>query len=140
METAGGKGVIGRILKLIALMADEIIVAIVLLAVLPALGIDVPALITGLILGILLVKDVLIAPYVLGGGLEKRPQTGPESLVGRTAMVVEDLSPEGLVKLDGELWRAKCLHGTAGKGEKVSVVGVEGTKLLVEPPASEEPP
>ena len=134
---AGGKG--ARLLKLIALMADEILVAIVLLAVLPALGIEVPVLIIGLILGVLIVKDVLIAPYVLGGGLEKRPQAGPESLVGRTAVVVEDLSPEGRVKLDGELWRAKCLHGTARRGEKVRVVGIEGTKLLVEPPASGEP-
>ncbi|MEO2151829.1 MAG: NfeD family protein [Thermococcus sp.] len=136
---AGGKGVIGRILKLIALMADEIIVAVVLLAVLPALGIEVPVLIIGLILGVLIVKDVLVAPYVLRGGLEKRPQTGPESLVGRTAMVVENLSPEGLVKLDGELWRAECLHGTARRGENVRVVGFDGTKLLVELPASEEP-
>ncbi|WP_297552332.1 NfeD family protein [Thermococcus sp.] len=134
---AGGKG--ARLLKLIALIADEIIVGVFLLVVLPALGIEVPVLIIGLILGVLIVKDVLIAPYVLRGGLEKRPQTGPESLVGRTAMVVEDLSPEGSVKLDGELWRAECLHGTARRGEKVRVVGIEGTKLLVELPASEEP-
>jgi len=127
---AGGKG--ARLLKLIALIADEIIVGVFLLVVLPALGIEVPVLIIGLILGILLVKDVLIAPYVLGGGLEKRPKAGPESLVGRTAMVVEDLSPEGHVKLDGELWRAECLHGTARRGEKVRVVEVDGTKLLVE--------
>ncbi|WP_048149560.1 NfeD family protein [Thermococcus sp. AM4] len=128
---AGGKGV--RLLKLIALMADEIIVAIVLLAVLPALGIEVPIFITGFILGVLIVKDVLVAPYVLGGGLERKPSTGAEALVGRTAVVVEDLLPEGLVKLDGELWRAKCLHGTARRGEKVRVAGVEGTKLIVEP-------
>ncbi|WP_297514521.1 NfeD family protein [Thermococcus sp.] len=134
---AGGKG--ARLLKLIALIADEIIVGVFLLVVLPALGIEVPVLIIGLILGILLVKDVLIAPYVLGGGLEKRPKAGPESLVGRTAVVVDDLSPEGLVKLDGELWRARCLHGTARRGEKVRVVEVDGTKLLVERRARQEP-
>ncbi|ACS33284.1 NfeD family protein [Thermococcus gammatolerans] len=134
---AGGKGV--SLLKLIALIADEIIVGVFLLVVLPALGMGVPVLVTGLVLGVLLVKDVLIAPYVLGGGLEKRPKAGPESLVGRTAVVVDDLSPEGLVKLDGELWRARCFHGTARRGEKVRVVEVDGTKLLVELPASEEP-
>jgi len=133
----GGKGV--RLLKLIALIADEIIVGVFLLVVLPALGMRVPVLVTGLVLGVLLVKDVLIAPYVLGGGLEKRPRIGPESLVGRTAMVVEDLSPEGLVKLDGELWRARCLNGTARRGEKVMVVKVDGTKLLVERRARQEP-
>ena len=128
---AGGKRV--RLLKLLALMADEVIVAVVLLVLLPAIGIDAPLPITCLILGVLLVKDVLVAPYVLGGGLERKPSTGAEALVGRIAVVVEDLSPEGFVKLDGELWRAKCLHGTARRGEKVRVVKVRGLNLLSSP-------
>ena len=132
---AGRSGVSGRILKFIALTADEIIVAVVLLAVLPAVGIDVPLPITGLILGVLLIKDILIAPYVLGGGLEKKPSTGAEALIGREARVIEDLTPRGIVKLDGELWRAECVNGIAKAGERVRVVEVEGTKLLVERPA-----
>lgn len=129
---AGGQGVLKRALKLIALLADEIVVAVVLLAVLPSAGLDVPFPVVGLVLGILLIKDVLIAPYVLKGGLEKKPQTGAEALIGREAVVVEDLSPEGLVKLDGELWRAECITGTMKRGERVRVADVKGTKLLVE--------
>ncbi|WP_297468603.1 NfeD family protein [Thermococcus sp.] len=132
---AGRSGIRGRILKFIALTADEIIVAVVLLAVLPAVGIDVPLPITGLILGVLLIKDILIAPYVLGGGLEKKPSTGAEALIGREARVIEDLTPRGIVKLDGELWRAECVNGIAKAGERVRVVEVEGTKLTVERPA-----
>ncbi len=132
---AGRSGVSGRILKFIALTADEIIVAVVLLAVLPAVGIAVPLPITGLILGVLLIKDILIAPYVLGGGLEKKSSTGAEALIGREARVIEDLTPRGTVKLDGELWRAECVNGIAKAGERVKVVGVDGTTLLVERPA-----
>ena len=127
---AGGQGV--RFLKFIALIADEIVIAVVLLILLPTVGISVPLPLTGLILGVLLGKDILIAPYVLWGGLEKAPEVGPEALRGKEAIVVEDLSPEGLVKLDGALWRAECPNGTAKQRERVRVVGIEGTKLLVE--------
>ncbi|NJE04472.1 NfeD family protein [Thermococcus sp. MV11] len=121
-----------RGLKLIALMADEIIVGVFLFLVLPQAGVEIPLWISAPLMVVLLVKDFLIAPYVLGGGLEKRPSAGPESLVGREAVVVEELKPEGIVKLDGELWRAECVNGKARTGEKVVVVEVRGTKVLVE--------
>lgn len=113
-------------------MADEVIVGIFIFLILPGVGIEIP-LWAGLpLMLLLLAKDFLIAPFVLGGGADKRPETGPESLMGRTALVVEDLSPEGVVKIDGELWKARCLNGTAKAGEGVRVVSVRGTKVLVE--------
>ncbi|ASJ13023.1 NfeD family protein [Thermococcus thioreducens] len=122
----------GNLLKLLALMADEVIVGIFIFLILPGVGIEIP-LWAGLpLMLLLLAKDFLIAPFVLGGGADKRPETGPESLMGRTALVVEDLSPEGVVKIDGELWKARCLNGTAKAGEGVRVVSVRGTKVLVE--------
>ncbi|AFL95698.1 hypothetical protein CL1_1499 [Thermococcus cleftensis] len=121
-----------RGLKLIALMADEIIVGVFLFLVLPQAGVEIPLWISAPLMVVLLVKDFLIAPYVLGGGLEKKPSTGPEALVGRKALVVEELDPKGIVKLDGELWRAECVNGKARTGEKVVVVEVRGTKVLVE--------
>ncbi|WP_297535290.1 NfeD family protein [Thermococcus sp.] len=139
MGMAGREEMIKRILKLLALALDEVAAILIMVFLLPSLGIRLPLWVVALIVAVLLLKDVLVAPYVLGGGLERKPSTGAEALVGRTAVVVEDLSPEGLVKLDGELWRAKCLHGTARRGEKVRVVKVRGTRLLVELPASGEP-
>ena len=129
---AGREEMIKRILKLLALALDEVAAILIMVFLLPSLGIRLPLWVVALTVAVLLLKDVLVAPYVLGGGLERKPSTGAEALVGRTAVVVEDLSPEGLVKLDGELWRAKCLHGTARRGEKVRVVKVRGTKLIVE--------
>ncbi len=122
---------IRRALKLLALLGDEVIVGIFLVLILPATGIGVPFTITLAILGLLFLKDILIAPYVLSGGLEKKPETGPESLIGGTALVVEDLSPEGVVKIGGELWRAECLNGVAERGESVRIISVRGTKVLV---------
>jgi len=105
---------------------------VALLVLLPIAGINVPLPIIGLILGVLFIKDVLIAPYVLRGSLEEKPLAGPEALTGKEAAVVEELNPEGIVKLNGELWRAECRNGRAARGERVVVVGIEGTKLLVE--------
>ncbi|NJE09523.1 NfeD family protein [Thermococcus sp. MAR1] len=121
-----------NLLRFLALMADEVIVGIFIFLILPGIGVEIPLWAGLLVIAVLLAKDFLIAPFVLGGGADKRPETGPESLMGRTALVVEDLSPEGVVKIDGELWKAECMNGTAKAGEGVRVVSVRGTKVLVE--------
>lgn len=134
---AGGKGVtLKGVLKLLLLSADEIAVAVFIFVVLPGFGVDVPLKVSVPLLVLLLLKDILIAPYVLGGGLEKRPLTGPEALIGMEAVVVEDLSPEGIVKVGNELWRGVCLNGRAKRGEKVRIVGFRGNLLLLERPES----
>ncbi|NJE02321.1 NfeD family protein [Thermococcus sp. JdF3] len=122
----------GNLLKLLALMADEIIVGVFIFLILPEIGVEIPLWAGLLVMSLLLAKDFLIAPFVLGGRADRRPEVGPEGLIGRTALVVEDLSPEGVVKLDGEFWKAECLNGKAEKGKTVRVVSVRGTKVLVE--------
>ena len=62
----------------------------------------------------------------------RKATVGVETLVGRTAVVVRQLSPRGQVKLDGEVWEAR---GPAGvpPGEEVVVIAVEGLVLDVVP-------
>jgi membrane-bound serine protease (ClpP class) len=59
------------------------------------------------------------------------PKTGIESLVGRKAEVRQTLEPEGIVFIEGELWRARLDAGTAAVGEEVTVAGYEGNTLSV---------
>jgi len=125
--------------KLLTLIADEVIAGLFPLLVLPSFGIKVPLWAVAVVIAVLLAKDVAVAPYIIGGGLERKPEVGPESLIGRTAVVVEDLTPEGLVRIDGELWRAECVNGTARKCEKVVIAGVRSAKVLVERRVSLEP-
>jgi membrane-bound serine protease (ClpP class) len=61
-----------------------------------------------------------------------RVRAGAETLIGATAQVVSDCRPMGQVRVQGELWRARCEHG-AGVGEAVRIVGRDGLTLLVEP-------
>jgi membrane-bound serine protease (ClpP class) len=64
--------------------------------------------------------------------LRHRVRTGPEAFAGMTAEVVEDLDPEGRVRVRGELWNASStLPVTAG--ERVVVRRVDGLRLEVEP-------
>jgi membrane-bound serine protease (ClpP class) len=57
-------------------------------------------------------------------------QAGAEALVGKTARVVAPCRPDGRVRVEGELWRARCEAG-ADVGESVRVVSVEELTLEV---------
>ncbi len=60
--------------------------------------------------------------------------TGSESLVGKSGVVVTDLSPVGEVSVEGITWKAKLSSGqTIKKGETVMVVRRSGLVLEVEP-------
>jgi membrane protein implicated in regulation of membrane protease activity len=61
----------------------------------------------------------------------RRAAVGAEALVGRTVEVVRPCRPDGYVRLDGELWQARCEEG-ADRGDRVRVVGVDGITLVVE--------
>jgi membrane-bound serine protease (ClpP class) len=60
--------------------------------------------------------------------------TGPQAMIGGTAIVRTPLNPTGQVEIRGELWQAS-LRGQASLavGSAVSVCSVEGLVLIVEP-------
>ncbi len=61
----------------------------------------------------------------------RRAQTGVETLIGRTATVASSCRPYGQVRLDGEIWEARCAEG-ADAGETVTVVSRDQLTLVVE--------
>jgi membrane protein implicated in regulation of membrane protease activity len=62
----------------------------------------------------------------------RRTSVGVETLVGKRGVVVSDLWPAGQVKIDGEIWRARC-EGRCEPGTEVVVRSVDGLTLLVDP-------
>lgn len=60
-----------------------------------------------------------------------RPAVGLDDLIGRSAVVVTPLQPEGQVRVVGELWRARGAPHAA-PGERVVVRGVSGMVLEVD--------
>lgn len=63
-----------------------------------------------------------------------RKAVGAETLIGREAVVTLPCRPEGQVRLDGEIWEARCEAG-ASIGDRVRVTGRNRLTLIVEPVA-----
>jgi membrane-bound ClpP family serine protease len=61
----------------------------------------------------------------------RRAKVGAETLIGAVAEVVSACRPDGQVRVQGELWRARCEEG-ADRGETVRVVDRDGLTLRVE--------
>ena len=61
----------------------------------------------------------------------RKVYTGREELVGRTGLVKEELAPQGIILVDGELWTAVASKEPIKEGEEVVVNKVLGFKLEV---------
>jgi len=57
-------------------------------------------------------------------------QVGAETLIGATAVVVTPCRPRGQVRLQGEIWDARCDRG-ADAGASVRVAARDGLTLVV---------
>ena len=61
----------------------------------------------------------------------RRKAVGAQTLIGREAVVSAPCRPIGQVRLDGEIWAARCNAG-ASPGDRVRVIGRERLILVVE--------
>jgi len=71
--------------------------------------------------------------FVIGFGIKaqrRKPDYGREALIGKQALVIKELNPTGLVRVEGELWRAEAEQNHA-VGEKLTVLEKVGMKLKV---------
>jgi membrane-bound serine protease (ClpP class) len=75
-----------------------------------------------------------IGEIVWGRRLAKRwrPKTGPETMIGATAEVVQPCQPVGQVRVHGELWEAHCAAGAA-VGDTVRITALDELTLTVAP-------
>jgi membrane-bound serine protease (ClpP class) len=55
-------------------------------------------------------------------------------MVDEPAVVRQALEPEGMVLVEGELWRAESESGPIAVGERVVVTGRDGYRLRVRRP------
>jgi len=68
---------------------------------------------------------------------KRRAVTGAEALVGREAIVIQRLAPQGRVTLDGERWKARLVGAEAAEAAEADDVmvisAVRGLTLWVQP-------
>lgn len=60
-----------------------------------------------------------------------RLRSGPETIVGRSATVVDECAPEGRVRFQGEIWKARA-RDPVPEGDSVRITAVHGLTLDVE--------
>jgi membrane-bound serine protease (ClpP class) len=110
------------------------------------------ALIGAILLAIFVLPPAWRIPVVLAGGAievgesffwiwlskRRRPSVGVETLVGAPATVATPCRPLGQVRVQGELWQARCDEG-ADPGDEVIVERVDGLTLVVTRAGSRAP-
>jgi len=61
----------------------------------------------------------------------RRARVGAQTLIGQRATVVSPCHPDGQVRLQGEIWHARCAEG-ADPGDTVIVTARDKLTLVVE--------
>ena len=72
--------------------------------------------------------------FAIGMGIKaqkRKPSTGLQGIIGEIGEVSQDLHPDGIIKVHGEIWNATSLDGNLKKGVKVKVESIDNLKLKV---------
>ena len=82
--------------------------------------------------GIAATIDIIETLVFMWWSKRRRVSVGVDSIVGKSGVALSELWPEGQVKVDGEIWRARCAGG-CDAGTSVVVRSVDGLTLVVDP-------
>ena len=118
------------IVAIVSTLLEEAALAVIVLFGLPELGVEIP--LAGLIALMVIWLAVSVIIYRIGSrALRQKPLEKLPDMVGSRGRVVSPLAPEGLVRIEGELWMAKSASGKMNLGNKVAVVEQDGLRLVV---------
>ena len=125
-----GKGYI--LYSIITTLLQEAAAAGIVLWLLPMLDVHIPLWGLGIIMtavgawgfiGYWLSKDVV----------NREEHTPSSAMIGCAGKATTPIDPEGVVRIRGELWKARSSSGIIDKGEDIVIVGIEGLILSVAP-------
>ena len=118
------------VLAVVSTLLEETALVVIVLWGLPQLGIQIP--LAGLIALMVAWGAFSVFIYRMGSrALRRKPVMGLPGMLGSRGKVTSPLAPEGFVRIKGELWEAKSAGEEIDTGEKVTVVGQDGLKLVV---------
>ena len=118
------------IVAILSTLLEEAALAAIVLWGLPQLGVHLPLYVLIILMAALAAYAVIT--YRLGSrALRRKPVVGLPDMVGTRGKAVNRLDPEGVVRIKGELWESRADGRRINTGEKVTVVGQEGLKLIV---------
>ena len=98
------------------------------------LWVQMPAWLIWGMVGLWIVKDMMLFPFVWRSYDQNRLGDA-NSMVGLHGIVKDRLAPSGYVEVHGELWRAEVMQGApfVESGGGVRVKEIRGLTLIVQP-------
>jgi membrane-bound ClpP family serine protease len=112
------------------LLLDEVAALVLVLLVLWFFKIRISFEIV-IVIALLLGTFVFITHKVIIPSFHKRKVTGSEGMIGLEGEVIEPLAPVGVVRVEGELWKAKAVGEDISAGEDVEILRLEKLTLEV---------
>ncbi|MCK4274054.1 MAG: hypothetical protein KAW90_04120 [Dehalococcoidales bacterium] len=117
------------LIVLIALL-DDVAVLILVFVVLWFFDIEI-SLPVMIVIGLAFGTLVFIVHRAIVPSLRRKKVTGAEGMVGLTGEVTQSLTPKGVIKIEGEYWKARSVEGEIDVDEEVKVLSVKGLDLEV---------
>ncbi len=112
-----------------SLLDDAAIVLLVLLVLwFLKIPISLPVII---FVVIFFIATVFVMHRLVIPALHKKIKTGSEGMIGLEGEVIKPLTPDGIVRVSDEYWRARSTGESLVVGEEVEVVGINGLTLQV---------
>ena len=117
------------VIKYTLLQLSELAVIVVVL-VLVRHWINYPVWVVWITIPLLIIKDVIMFPFTW----RAYEKANPHSMIGAEGTVTDKLSPDGYIRIQGELWRAIVIDsGTViEEGKTVTVTNIDGLTLHVQ--------
>ncbi len=117
-------------LKVLVLLLDEAVAIALVLAALWFFKISLPlwlAIVIALLLGALAFgTHKLIIP-----SFHARQVTGREGMIGLVGEVIEPLTPSGVIRVEGEYWKARSVEGNVSVEQEVEILDLKQHVLEV---------
>lgn len=74
----------------------------------------------------------LYCNIIMVWSMKTKAKSGTRSMIGKHAVVIEDIDPKGKVRIWGEIWMAMGYTERIPSGMKVKILDVKGLVLIVE--------
>jgi len=117
-------------LKVLILLLDEAAAVGLVFLILWVLRIEIPLPIT-VVAALLLGAVVFVIHKAIIPTFHKKQVTGAEGLIGLEGEVIKPLTPVGVIRVEGEYWRAKSVVEDITAGEEVEILGLDRLTLMV---------
>ncbi len=117
-------------LIVLVLLLDEVVVLVLVLLVLSFFNIRIPLWVT-IVIALLLGGFAFIVHKVIIPSFHKKPVTGSEGMIGLEGTVIESLTPFGVIRIEGEYWKAKSVDENIAVGEEVEILRLNRLTLEV---------